>query len=492
MRVCRAYNSHYEIIDYDLGDISRLEKLFSTYDRITHKYIPYYHYDEEKRILYIPRGCDANLVSHMVGRPVTYIPNKKPDRKCIFSVGNMPRDDYQRKMIRYLVGAEEFEGMKKSSQQVLSLPTRSGKTYVTIAAISILETRAIIIVNSDELRTQWKTEILKHTQLQESNVELISSTDWFYDIDSDPYTITERKEKYIFIVTHRSIYNTVKKYGGDVLNSALTKLQIGIKVIDEAHIEFHNTLRTDYFTNVWKTWYLTATFGRSESNENRIFQRAFDKVNKIAMSNPERKPSVVLFMIGFQTKPNHYVHQLVCYKPRGFDRYVYMNYELNEEPTKALDNEVKTILRMVIETKKLAGKILILAPSIGGCEHYKDIVEELYPQYSVCCHNSANRIEDFREYGVICATRQMLGTAITIPNLRVIINLEPTSSEVNLTQTIGRLDVYEGGLDTYYFYIVDTSFDKVRTIFYHATNILKKGAKEVIVRDDAITIHDKL
>ena len=93
---------------------------------------------------------------------------------------------------------------------------------------------------------------------------------------------------------------------------------------------------------------------------------------------------------------------------------------------------------------------------------------------------------------VICATRQMLGTAITIPNLRVIINLEPTSSEVNLTQTIGRLDVYEGGLDTYYFYIMDTSFDKVRTIFYHATNILKKGAKEVIVRDDAITMHDKL
>lgn len=481
--ICRAYNTHYEISEYNLGDVPRLEKHFSRWDPIIPRYIPYYYYDNERQVLYIPRGCDSNFIANVTGKPVTFVKKSKPKRKFIFTVGNLPRDNYQRKMIRFLVGEKEFTGLKGASQQVLSLPTRSGKTYITIASIAILEVRALIIVNSDDLRTQWRDEIIKHTQLQESNVMMIKGSEQIHRF-SKGMDLAKYKDTYIFITTHRTLQNVVTGYGGQVLTDALEKLQIGIKVIDEAHIEFMNTLITDYFTDVWKTWYLTATFARSDSDENKIFQRAFDKVNKIAMVNPERKPSVILFMIGFCTSPTYFQNQEICFRKRGFDRYAYIDYELNESDK--LDLEISNILRLVIETKRLEGKILILASSIEACEHFERLVKDIYPSYSVCCHTSKNKIEDFREYGVICSTRQMLGTAMTIPKLRVIINTEPSSSNVNPIQTIGRLDVYEGGLDTYYFYVMDIAFSKVHNMFTKLAELLKSVVKQVVVRDDTV------
>ena len=103
--------------------------------------------------------------------------------------------------------------------------------------------------------------------------------------------------------------------------------------------------------------------------------------------------------------------------------------------------------------------------------------------FSVCSHHSKSKIEDFREYGVICATPQMLGTGTTIPKLRVVINTEPTSSTVNIIQIFGRLDVYAPGMDTYYFMIMDTGFLKVRKMFAKIKNTLKYHAKKIIEFD---------
>jgi superfamily II DNA or RNA helicase len=50
-------------------------------------------------------------------------------------------------------------------QRLISLPTGSGKTFVTISAIQELKMKALIIVDKISLAEQWKNQFLLHTDL---------------------------------------------------------------------------------------------------------------------------------------------------------------------------------------------------------------------------------------------------------------------------------------------------------------------------------------
>ena len=51
-----------KINDYNMGDCEFLENSFMIYDPITHtKYIYALEYDEDNKILYVPRGIDVYL-----------------------------------------------------------------------------------------------------------------------------------------------------------------------------------------------------------------------------------------------------------------------------------------------------------------------------------------------------------------------------------------------------------------------------------------------
>lgn len=476
----KAYNTHYIIENYNKGDCPKIEADLSIWNPTYYRREEYFYYDETEKKLYLPRGYDINIVSAQTGKPVTFVPNYRPKVKYHFNTGNPPRDDYQREMIRYLSAQGEYKNLMNTSQQVLSLPTRSGKTYCTIAAAGLLESRALVIVNRDLLREQWADEICDHTNLTMKNIILIKSSDFFANWNTTGSRIYLHRNSYIFITTHRTIHNAIKLYGMSSIDKTLKDLSIGIKIIDEAHIEFQNTLLTDYATNVWKTFYLTATFARSDDKEDRIFQKSFNQVVKIAKKNPEREKTVRLFMVSFRTKSNSAQEQAICYQKMGFSRYNYIDYELKNGK---IDRVVSFILKLVIEEKKLEGKILILSSKTDTCDHFKELVEDLFPSFSVCSHHSKSKIEDFREYGVICATPQMVGTGATIPKLRVVINTEPTSSTVNVVQIFGRLDIYAPGMDTYYFMIMDTGFLKVKKMFNKIKNVLKFHAKKIVEYD---------
>lgn len=474
----RAYNTHYELINYTLGDCPRIEKDFSTWDKIYYQFNPYYYYDEHSKILYVPRGYSKSIIEDQIGRPVEFYESGCPKTRINFTMKSSPRDDYQRKMIRFLVGVEEFSYLAKAHQQVLTIPTRSGKTFCTIAAISILQVKALIIVNRDMLREQWADEICMHSQLSHTHICLIKESD-FFGLDMN----VEKKHyryKYIFITTHRTIHNALEKYGIEAVRNTITALGIGVKVIDEAHLEFKNTLMTDYAVDVWKNFYLTATFARSDTQENFIFQKSFNHVCKIAETNPERQKSVKLFMIGFRTSPSYMDDQMICYRKTGFSRHSYIKYEL-ERP--ALDQVVTTILDTLINRKHIEGKILLLSSQTTSCDHFEQLIHDKFPGYSVCSHHSKHQVENFRDFGVICATPGMVGTGTTIPKLRAVINTEPMASKVNTLQIFGRLDVYAPGVDTFYFLVSDLGFTKVSRMFNKSKQTLAPYAKEIIEWD---------
>lgn len=477
-----AYNTHYEITDYELGEFSKLERDLSLWDDVNHKTIPKYYYDEDTKIFYVPRGYDPNILSDHYKCFIDFKPDCSTSMKKVnFNLQSFPRNAAQKEAVRFLSGKNEYSYLYGDSQQVLSMPPGEGKTYCTISALSLLGYRSMIIVNTCTLRDQWHSAFLEYTELNESSIKDLTSVT---EIEKLMMPKNKRKLNGIisFLVTHDTLRCYMKKHGVLSLSEMCDTLQIGVKVIDEAHLEYSNTLIVDYATNVWKTIYLTATFARSDNGDNKIFQKSFNMIHKLRIESESKRRHVVYMPYIYKTRPSA-AEAVKVRGIKGFDKYKYSDYQFRSG--KMLE-VLERLLKLFIEKQKIEGKIVLLSSKKESCDTLKTFVEELYPAYSTCVYYTGNKRDDFKEFGIICATPKMLGTAIDIPGLRVVINLEPTRSTVNTTQIFGRLREFAPDKDTYYIELVDKAFPNVWDMYKVRLKFLSTVVKETRCIDETV------
>lgn len=487
--VIYARHSHYEIPDYTLGDAPRLEehltlvKLIRYGNRKFYKREIFSYYDEETSVLYVPRGYDSVMLAQETNRYIVTNLNCNTPVQCNYRINVLPLNDFQREAIRFLSGMEEFHWTKKHSQLVLSIPTRSGKTYCTVVAGSLLEKKLLIIVKSVDLRNQWKDDIKVYTDL-DSEIKIIDSSNTL-----DKFAkMSERKRAghYIYLVTIQTLNSYMSRFGMEKLNEQIKNLGIGIKVYDEAHKEFKNILKLDYALNVWKTFYITATFGRSDYVENKIFERCFDKVAILKKRDETKRRHTHFIAIAYFAYVEDFMKGII-FRGTTFNRFRYIEYEIE---AKVILEKIEWVISNIVIAKQLEGKILILSSSKSSCDYFYEFICELLPKYSICVHYDGNKKDDFRDYGIICATPQMLGTGMTIPGLRMIINTEPTSSKINIVQYFGRLAEFAPDKDSYYIELFNKAYDKMMKWYRIRKNALKMIAKTETLVDTTI-IKDK-
>jgi hypothetical protein len=68
----------------------------------------------------------------------------------------------------------------------------------------------------------------------------------------------EQLAKYkMYLVTHATIKSYANKHGWKAITKLFEHLEVGIKYIDEAHLNFENMTMIDFYTNVYKTYYIS-------------------------------------------------------------------------------------------------------------------------------------------------------------------------------------------------------------------------------------------
>ena len=123
-----AFNTHYEIYDYRIGENRELEKSMTYRDFQAYTSYPKYMYDSVNSTLYIPRGFDPFILEQWNGKPVTIDENNSHVERIFYNMKKPPRNEDQQKAIRFLTGQGEFSSMKLSPQKVLIMPPGTGKT----------------------------------------------------------------------------------------------------------------------------------------------------------------------------------------------------------------------------------------------------------------------------------------------------------------------------------------------------------------------------
>lgn len=455
------------IPNYTLGQNKRLEEMLSVWNDSCYRYDNIgFRYNEDKKELLVPRGMDLSYLERAFGMNLDV--DYKPDPYAVasYKLKVEPRDDSQKKGISFLLGEGDFSYTKKHSQISLNMPTDSGKTYCVIAALTFMKTKSIIITHKDKIKQQWMSSATRMTDLDPA---------FLCNIDGSAMMKKIMKAKDLrfkmYFVNHATLQSYARKYGWEAVGEFFKKIEVGVKVIDEAHFYFENTLCVDLYTNTKKTIYLTATFKRSGFKENKVFSLCFKNIAKFGVEiRKEKRKHTVYMAVLFNSKPS-LVKQASIKGSHGFDRNKYIDYEL-EQPI--FYDTIKFVLDYF---KEKEGKTLMLFSKIDATEVMRDYLDENYTEKTVGIYNS--KVSDEVKMkaltsDIISSTPKSIGTGDDINGLRFTIMTEPYSSDVTADQVSGRLREYAPDMYTFYIELVDVGFKKVYEMYKKRQFVFKK------------------
>lgn len=473
MAEIRIFHTHIEVYPYEKGDCPEIEKMMSKYDSVTHSRIPIGYYIQND-ILYLPRGVNVTLLQelfHTTPTPVT-----KPDTYNKIKKGtalNKPKSRMQSNAIDFLCSEGQYSYSGWYSQFGLNLDTGDGKTYAAITAVMKMKLKTIIITHKDKLKSQWEETLKDRTSFPMENYCNISGTGVMDQIMKGEI----RAE--IYCVNHQTINSYARIHGWTSIRDFFKKIKVGIKIIDEAHLFFESTLMIDYFSNVYKSFYLTATFGRSDSSIG-VYKRAFSSMVRFGeetVNYNEKRRHIVLFVVYFTSNPEYGIVPNLK-TAHGFSAYKYIDYELSGSD----DSLRKVLFNILDQTKNLDGKKLILSPKIESADIIAKNVEE-YTGCEVGTIHSKNSIETNRDAinkDIISSTIKSFDAGNDIRGLRVLINLEPIGSRGLADQVRGRLREYSDTDDTFLFIPVDTAVKESMEYIKNILPVMKKKCKKIV------------
>lgn len=461
------------IDDYDLGSCQALERNFMVWDPITHSMqILGMYYDSNYNRLIIPRGLDIWKVKNWLG--IKYHESEAPNKYKETSLIKMklkPRDKYQEETLKFMIGLDQYEENQFQPQLSVNLNTGKGKTYCSIATISYLRLKSIIITGTNTLLSQWKDNLKEYTNLREKDVMFLSSETMNMVLLGKA---TRAASADIFLCTHGTIRSFCDQYGWDKLNEVFIKLGIGLKFIDEAHTNFANMLMIDFFTNVYKTYYVTATPDRSSWQENKIFHLTLKNVPNVNLFDQENDPHTDYIAIKWNSHPNpkDISH---CRNAYGLDRNKYINYVTCNPYFYQM---MYVVMDMFL--KQNGRGLIYIGTNDGILRVYKWICDN-YPQLAgqVGIYTSLlDKERKLQEKGkrLLLTTTKSAGLGEDIKGLKIaFLVAEPFKSEVLTRQALGRLR----DKDTTFVELVDMGFRHIMKYYYHKIPILNKYALSV-------------
>lgn len=466
------------IDNYILGSCPDLEKYFTLFD--INKYEEYYYgiiYDEENLRLIIPRGVDVGLIETLLESKS--IINKSYDKFDYierFKLKLPPRDNDQIQTLNFLCGEKEFYKNKYHSQLAINLNTGAGKTYCAIAYLGIVSHRGIVITSSMSIILQWKERCKQYSNITDKEILILNGSNTCLRIINGTLDISKYK---LILSTHSTIRNFGITYGWGKVTKLFKDMRVGTKIYDECHKDFQNLYTIDFYTNTYKTIYISATLNRSFVDEDFVYQLYLKNVPKISLFDPDKDNRTKYISIKFDSEPTHIERGEVYDYKYGINRLRYIKYLINNEN---FHKASIYIINLIYSKLKENEKALIY---IGTNEAIKifhdwfmDVFNYKYNDLGVFTSLlSQKQKQEQLSKKIILTTTKSAGEAIDIDNLKITVVLaEPFKSKVIAKQTLGRTR----NKDTLYIELVDISFKKIIEYYEFKKEVFEKHATECL------------
>lgn len=470
-----VYHTHIEISPYKKGEFFDLEKVLSRWDQISKKfgkYVPVAYFIQDD-VLYIPKGINIETLENFFNCKATmnYEPSKFQKMSNEYTVLIPPKNDTQRQSIDFLTSSGKYANSYAYCQYTLNLETSGGKTYCAIHSFTKIGLKTLIIVNREYLASHWKSEIMKFTNIPDERIIQLNSENLDRVIEAEI-------EGDVYIAMHQSIQSYARSNGWEDINEFMNIAGIGVKIYDEAHEFISSIFVIDSHTNVKKTIYLTATYGRSNRQENKLFKIMLSSSCKFDDMNVEKEKKIHYYPILYSgCIPMKYVMSMKG--AHGFSAYKFIDGAIKYDPERRILHALRYALSEALDHD---GQILIVTPKKESVEFTARFVEKIVDNSRTIGTIYSNNSEEInlqnQNCDIICSTIKSCGTGFNPPNLQTIICGEPHSSRLMTHQLKGRLDRFKGD-DTYFYDLIDTNIPFMSNVKMYHEKELEKFAKEI-------------
>lgn len=455
--------SSIRVHNYDIGDSERLEKQFSIWNLLCHR-LDWFgiSYDEQERILYLPRGIDLYYVQGCLKvdtEDLVYIPPNEYEEFEEVKIKYPPRDDKQKQVLRFMLGMGEYTKNNDYTELLVSSTTGFGKSYCSIFTMIHTRRKSCVITYSITILEQWNSYIMKYTNMKPSDVYLIKGSD---AINMLLKQRTKHIAAKIYLVTHSTLRDYGNAYGWDKIDLLFKIIKVGNVYIDEAHRDFNNICQINAHINVYKTYFITATPARSSDAENRIYHLAMKNVPTISLYDPEKDKHINYVALKYSSCPDPRVKSDM-YNAYGLDKNKYVNYVVHQPNFYKI---LRVVMSMVIKAN-------------GPCLFYIDTNEAILVVYKWLCENYPEFAGDIGIFSglvnsdvkteekykrLILTTMKSGSTGEDIQGLKMAVVLAaPFKSTVTAIQAAGRLR----DPNTYFIELIDLSFNTIKKFYYY-------------------------
>ena len=332
-------------------------------------------------------------------------------------------------------------------------------TYCSGVGLCKYGVKTLIIMHRDQLRVQWMNSLYKMNGLNSSYVHEIDSSEELYEIATGEY-----KPNYdVYLMTHATFRAGLKRIRSMKTAMNIGKnLGIGLKIIDEAHLEFKDTILIDMIFNVKRNLYLTATDGRSSKDENSIFRHVFSNCvyyKPSAMLTDNRpKKWVNYYGVEVNTHVNKNIYKYRVVGSKSMTPASYGTWVIKRDKTKQHLKCCRDIVKILFKEDQYA-KLIIFMPLIDLCEecaYFLTMELQKDPEFpydvdirTINSKNSKKDNEIAKRSDIIVTTIGSCGTGTDIPGITGIISCSPFKSRITCEQVFGRIR-YCGKICSYY------------------------------------------
>lgn len=267
--------------------------------------------------------------------------------------------------------------------------------------------------------------------------------------------------KKLCVVTISSIENALRDDWRSLMD-VINKSAFGIKIVDEAHLHLKGNLKFDAICNMKHNWYLSATLGRSDPQEDTILNRALSDARRFVGNQQYEEYQHQYVNVYFQDI-YYYPSSKLCmehfrYGSKGLIKATYYHMLMNYKGGEPFLNNLIHMMKVAKKTVTYEGKILLLVPLIEiiykVIEHIKN--DPFFKQYTFSGVDGSMSLHERKqamESDFILSTSLSMGTGVDVSNLAAVVNFDQYSSSIISEQIFGRLR--DRGKDTWYFDVTD-------------------------------------
>lgn len=467
------------------GQCPRLERYLQVWDkgRFCYNDVGFF-IDGETNTLYLPSGMQRWVIQKNFPHERFFV-KVHPDNYMKVKQIRLkypPRDDTQKEAIDFCIGGEKYPENRKANQIFLNLNTGAGKSYCIIAISAYFSIKTAVLMYAQSWLAQWKNYILEYTDTKPKEIYTILGSASITRLLNGQ--VNHKPIKYYLISL-----GTIREYGDtngwDKVHELFKFLYIGIKVFDEAHLQPENLFKIDFYTDVWKTYYVTATPMLSDTFKNVVYQRSYSTVPKINLFNEETDPHTDYQCIKFNSHPSA-IDLSKCQSKYGFNIIQYANYL----PTKKEYYQVLwLIIDWVLGRLPKDGKVLIYIGTNQSIMLTYYWLKYTYPFHSIGIFTTIYGKEEKKkqlEKQIILSTNKSAGLAVDIKGLEYVIDIaDPSKSSVVVRQKLGRTRDW----DTLFIDVIDVGFPAIRRFAQERLKVFKKYARRIrpeVILSDAV------